>query len=820
MVRATVILLVALVSGCGGETATPPLDATLGGFTVHVEASPARLVVTDGQGNVLLDGLPGASVPPGEAAVARAAAAFRHADATYEFQAGAFKIEERGGDWRGVTEFVDAEVTPGGTSVSFGLVDAEGTRLGDAVITPGSGEGELAITVTAIDPAHDRVSMAFACDAGEHFQGFGGQSWDVDHRGQTVPLWVQEDGIGKAPEDFYDFGVWFLVGRRHSTHTPIPMYLSSRGYGLFLDTPFRSVFAMCSEAEDMVRVEAWEPALRLHLFAGPAPRDVVRRFTALVGRPRLPPVFAFAPWNDAIFGSDNVRRVAGALRSADIPSSVIWTEDWRGGSDTGTGYALDEDWNVDRALYPDFEAVATDLHAAGYKLLTYENTFVTSGVDIFAEAVAGGYTIQREGGGPYLFSGTTFADTSLVDLSNPAAWQWTKSVYRDGLALGADGYMADFAEWLPADAVLASGESALAAHNHYPVEYQRLNRELFDELAAGDGVERLFFVRSAYVGSQPLVSVVWAGDQQTDFSEGDGLPSVIPMGIGLGITGFPYFGHDIGGYMSQFTVPTSRELFFRWTTLGALSPVMRTHHGRSARDNWTWEGDAATTAHFRAAAKLHMQLFPYLQAHAVDAATTGAPMLRSLAFEWPQVETAWMLTDEFLLGDRLLAAPVVSEGATARSVFFPPGAWIAWDGGARHDAPAEGMSVDVPVALDGIPLFVAGGTVLVLLPERVDTLVSADPAGGVVTLSDVADDREIWLYDGGDSSFTEVGGLAYSWIGDGASPAVSATWNGVDVPIAGGSVTVTGSGTLVVNGTATLTVDGGAADRELLVRVR
>ena len=230
--------------------------------------------------------------------------------------------------------------------------------------------------------------------------------------------------------------------------------------------------------------------------------------------------------------------------------------------------------------------------------------------------------------------------------------------------------------------------------------------------------------------------------------------------------------------------------------------------------------DAETTAHFRAAAKLHMQLFPYLQAHAADAAATGAPMLRSLAFEWPEVETAWTLTDEFLLGDRLLVAPVVAEGATSRSVFFPPGAWIAWDGGARHDAPAEGMSIDVAVALDDLPLFVAGGTVLVLLPERVDTLVAADPASGIVTLADVADDREIWLYDGGESSFQEAGGLSYSWTGEGASPPLSATWNGADAALTGGSVTVTGSGTLVVNGTATLTVTGGAADRELLIRVR
>ena len=86
--------------------------------------------------------------------------------------------------------------------------------------------------------------------------------------------------------------------------------------------------------------------------------------------------------------------------------------------------------------------------------------------------------------------------------------------------------------------------------------------------------------------------MIWAGDQQTDFSEGDGLPSVIPMGLNLGLAGFPYFGSDIAGYMSQGTTPTTEELFYRWTTFGALTPVMRTHHGRSARENYQWEHDA------------------------------------------------------------------------------------------------------------------------------------------------------------------------------------------------------------------------------------
>jgi alpha-glucosidase (family GH31 glycosyl hydrolase) len=599
----------ATLAACEDAPVPSPVEVTLAGLTVRVESRPARLVVAGPDGAVLLDGVPGgAAAPDGPPLVG---AAVRHADATYEFGFGSFKIEEtKPTPWRGVTDF--AQVRREGDGVRFRLRSA-GADLGEGVIAA-AGDGQLTITLAAAGTDANRVSAAFACRPGEHFLGFGGQSFDVDHRGETVPIWVQEDGIGKEPVDDYDVGLWQVSGRRHSTHTSLPIYVSSRGYALMLETPFRSRFALCSEADEVVRIEAWEPTLSLRLFYGPSAKAAIGRLTAAVGRPAPPPAFVFAPWVDAIYGSANVRRVAARLRDEHIPAAVIWTEDWRGGAIDAAGYTLSEEWGLDRALYPDFEVLCDDLHALGFKLLTYHNTFLTAGTAIFEEGIGLGHSIKDATGAPYLFTGAKFVDASLVDLTSPAAVEWTKEHYRAGLRLGADGYMADFAEWLPVDAVLASGESAAARHNLYPVDFQRLNREVLDEVGAEDGVERLFFVRSAYLGSQPLVSVVWAGDQQTDFSQGDGLPSVIPIGLGLGVVGFPYYGHDIGGYMSAFTKPATRELWFRWASLGAFTPVMRTHHGKSAAANWSWESDPATTAHFKRWATLHMQLLPYLVA--------------------------------------------------------------------------------------------------------------------------------------------------------------------------------------------------------------
>ncbi len=805
-----------LLAACGDGAGDGLVEAELGGMTVRVEADPARIEVSDAEGRVLFDGLPGSPAPAGRPA--HTALAMRTARASYEMRFGAFKIEEPdAGRWRAVAAFGDLRTEDFG--IRFELLDAVGEPLGTGMISE-AGAGQLEMAFEPASDAHNRMSIAFGCDPDEHFLGLGGQSFDVDHRGFSVPIWVSEDGISKVDTDEYD-DLWFLVGRRHSTHTPMPVYLSSRGYALLLQTDLRSIFHLCSEAADVTRLEVWEGKLSLRLFSGPSPSEVLERLTGHLGRPALPPAFAFAPWLDALFGSDNVRRVASKLRDEDVPCSVIWTEDWRGGEEDMLGYALDEDWNVDRRLYPDFEDLASDLHALGFKFLTYNNTFISEGVDIWDEATSNGYTIRNAEGQTYRFTSVTFDDASLLDLTNPDAWEWAKGIYRAGLELGADGYMADFAEWLPTDAVLASGEDARAHHNRYPVEYQRLNRELLDELFASDGVERLFFVRSAYLGSQPLVSVVWAGDQQTDFSVGDGMPSVIPMGIGLGIAGFPYYGHDIGGYMGQVSEPTDKELWFRWVTLGALSPVMRTHHGKNALANWNWESDPDSIAHMRRWARLHIRLFPYLYGLARQASETGLPMLRPMALDHPDFEPGWSLTDQYQLGDRLYVAPVVEQGAFTRTLKLPGGTFYPLLGGEPHSIPPVGGSLTVPAPLTEIPVFVPAGTLLVLLPAQIDTLVAAAPGSDLVTLADVGDDRELWLWPGGDSSWTETSGLSYTWTATTWSgPPTRATWNGQPVDLQDGSLTVTGNGTLEIDGTAFLEVSGGATGRELVIRIR
>ncbi len=800
------VLLTGVLAACGSETAKPAATPAPTGLTAQILPKPAafQLDAADAKG---LAASPSSTV----ADIAHAFAGFRYADATYEMQFGAFKITESGAQpWQQATELA-------GGAGSFTLKDATGKVIGTGHIEDVT-KGEVLLSLESSDPKTNRSSFALTCSPNEHFLGFGGQAFDVDHRGQTVPIWVAEDGISKVDTNDYP-DEWFMVGTRHSTHTSMPIYLSSKGYALMLESNAHSVFSMCSEADDAIRIENWDKSMRIRIFHGKTPAETLELLTARLGRPKLPPAFTFAPWLDAIYGSANVRRVADKLRANHVPVSAIWTEDWRGGAGSPSDYALKENWNVDPTVYPDFTQLAEDLHKAGYKFLTYNNPFLAKGADIFQEAMDKGSEVKKPDGSPYLFTSPAFVQTGLIDFSNPAGRAWAKSVYKAGLDLGADGYMSDYCEWLPTDAILASGQTGLDAHNQYPVEAAKMNRELFDELFAKDGVDRLYFMRSAYLGSQPLVSVMWGGDQQTDWSRGDGLPSILPIGLGLGVVGFPYYGSDIAGYTSLFDAkPSTKELWFRWSALGALTPVMRTHHGRSAGDNWNWEKDDETIAHLRRWAKLHIQLFPYLYGLAKEGADKGLPMMRPLALQYPQFEAGWTMRDEFMLGDRILVAPVLTEGATLRQVRLPAGNFYPLFGGAV--AYGDGIStIDVPAPMTEVPAFVPAGTLLVLLPETVETLVPAET--GVGTLAAAKDDRELWLWPAGTSAWTEVGGLNYAWNAKGwDGPTKAATWNGKAVALQDGAVTVTGPGKLIVDGKATLTVTGGVADRKLLIRLR
>jgi len=552
---ATAVVLIA-AGGCEANHAqvTPQVTLEVGVFTITVAPDTASLSVLGPGGASLLDGIPasgdvGTPQSMNDDAPPMTGFAVRDLSTAYQMSFGSFSAaDDTSQPWRVVTR----------AAVSGNQVDlfAGGTRVASLAASQGDDANHLVVAVTpgddappsSADPAapRRRISWGFGCTPDDHFAGFGAQTWGVDARGETIPIWMQEEGVGKDLTTDDPTGIWFIVGRRHSAYMPLPEFLASRGYVAVAETAHRSTFALCSEQSNVARMELELP-VTVNLFYGPDPHDALSRATAHFGRPRVPPAFAFAPWNDAIFGSANVERVAAKLRTVGAPSSVIWTEDWRGGTWSGDNYTLKEEWDVDRTLYPDFESVAADLHAGGFKWLVYFNSFVEADSAAWPETAPNGYLITQAGGMPYTFTDARFSPASMVDLTQPAAVAWAVGKMKAAIALGADGWMGDFGEWLPTDATLTGG-TGLDQHAGYSLLWQTAQRQALDESIAADGVERLSFVRSGSLGTPALADVFWAGDQRTDFEVDDGLPTVIPIGVGVGLSGVSTFGSDIAGY--------------------------------------------------------------------------------------------------------------------------------------------------------------------------------------------------------------------------------------------------------------------------------
>ncbi|KPA19545.1 Glycoside hydrolase, family 1 [Candidatus Magnetomorum sp. HK-1] len=481
----------------------------------------------------------------------------------------------------------------------------------------------LKVTLTAPDDAN-HVSCSFSSDPDERFYGFGSPTWTTQHRGSSIPIWVTEQLLGRVTDE--DPGNFMeLKGHPYDNQIPIPFFMSSKGYGILLDTTYRSLFELCTEDHpDTWRLETWNKETSFYVFTGQNLIDLLKTYTAISGRPDMPPDWFFSPMNDAVRGEQNVLRVAKLIRDNKIPSSVIWTEDWLGIGSQITGFRLSHDWDASDIEYPNLGNMIDNLHGDGFKFLGYFSPFIPN------PATTPGHNQNKwatANDNKYFFLNPEGTMREMLvpplippaggglDLTKSAAVEWYKNYVRQAATIGLDGAMVDFGEWVPFDAVFADGRTAPEVHNEYPLLWQKTNREIWDELVS-EGIKDdfLFYVRSGYAGSQKYAPAFWAGDQNTNWDRLDGMASVITMGINLGLSGISYFGHDIGGY-SSFDTPlihdlppqyagilppnlqselwdgvSSKELFLRWTAIGAYSPMMRTHHGSRYGQNWSFEG--------------------------------------------------------------------------------------------------------------------------------------------------------------------------------------------------------------------------------------
>jgi alpha-D-xyloside xylohydrolase len=608
----------------------------------------------------------------------------------------------------------------------------------------------------------DAMRISFPARRGERYLGFGERSNAVDQRGRTVEDYVAEGPYEKDERAVIPSFVpaWGFRPRDDATYFPLPWLLSTAGYGVLVESPQTSTWHLAGRRSWSVEVAA--DRLRLRVFAGPRPADVLRRMTAAVGRQPPPPApEVFGPWYQPT--GDNEQAVLGSLvRRRDVPLSL---------AQTYTHY-LPCEAQLGRR---DGERARTAFfHRAGLAITTYFNPMICTSHTRYGQP---GTLLLDSAGAPYDFhySTTTGFQVAELDFTSPAGRSLYGQLLGEAVADGYDGWMEDFGEYTPLDARASSGATGTGLHNRYPSQYHCA--------AHSAAPEAIRFVRSGWIRTARCAPVVWGGDPTVDWGF-DGLRSVVTNGLTMGLSGVSRWGSDIGGYFALFENHLTSELLKRWIELGAVSGVMRTEaNGTRIPDSprpQIWDPQIVET--WRRWAKLRTQLYPYLAAADQEYRRTGLPTMRHLVLAYPRDARAARQDDEFLFGPDLLAAPVLEKGARGRSVYLPRGRWVdLWrsaryrrgDGGlvlARARVLSGGRSVTLPAPLDELPLLARAGTLLPLLPPDVDTLAAYGDRAPTVSLNERRGERVLLAWPRGRSSARlEDGGSLASREGAGGS---------------------------------------------------
>ncbi|APR78667.1 Alpha-glucosidase [Minicystis rosea] len=584
-----------------------------------------------------------------------------------------------------------------------------------------------------------------AAAEGEHFYGFGEKTGPLDKRGRTLTFWntdAYQSAFGGYPPD------------ADPLYQSIPFFIGLRGataYGVFLDDTHRLRFDMAATDAQRYTLETAGDEVDQYLFVGPAMRDVIARYTALTGRMALPPRWSLG-YHQSRWGyspDTEVLAVATELRNRRLPADGMWLD-----IQHMDGF---RSFTWDPAAFPDPSGLVVSLSALGMHTVAIVDPGikVDPQYDVYAEGLAQDFFLKRAGA-PYVgevWPGpATFPDFTSPDVR---AW-WGELVKRD-LDEGVSGLWIDMNEpsnfvsgtdgTVPNDAVCAGdGTPGTMAdlHNVYGLNEARAT---YEGMRAAVPERRPFVLtRAGYAGVQRYAAV-WTGDAPSTWPT---LRGTLPMLLGMGLSGLPFVGSDVGGYSGG----ASAELFARWMQVGSFSPFFRGHVTSGVAGQEPWKFGTEVEDISRNVMLDRYRLMPYLYSLFWEATQTGAPVLRPLVHEFQADPGSATVDDEAMLGPYLLLSPVLEQGATTKTVYLPPGRWFEARSGAVHEGPG---TFAVSLTQGALPTYVREGAIV----PRVDPVAWVDEKPSQNLYLDVypADtETQLTLYEDDGSSFAYAQG--------------------------------------------------------------
>jgi len=509
----------------------------------------------------------------------------------------------------------------------------------DRIITSSPARGMGSVEVAGDGHyMHEQLALG----VGEMVYGLGERFTAFVKNGQVVDTWNKDGGTSSE-----------------QAYKNVPFYLTNRGYGVFVNHPENVSFEIASEKVSRVQFSVAGHTLEYFLIYGPTPKEVLEKYTALTGRPALPPPWSFGLWLTTSFTTTydeaTVTSFIQGMADRDLPLHVFhfdcfWMKEY---------HWCDFEW--DAQAFPDPAGMLKRLKSRGLRICLWINPYIAQRSPLFAEGMREGYLLKRPNGDVWQWD-LWQPGMAIVDFTNPAARQWFGDKLRALLDTGVDCFKTDFGERIPTDVVYYDGSDPAKMHNYYSYVYNQTVFEVLRE-RRGDG-EAVVFARSATAGGQQF-PVHWGGDCNSTF---EAMAESLRGGLSLGMSGFGFWSHDIGGF--EGTPPA--DLYKRWIAFGLLSSHSRLHGSSSYRVPWLFDDEAVDV--LRRFTKLKCRLMPYLYAHAIAATRTGIPLMRAMLLEFPGDPTCDYLERQYMLGENLLVAPVFSPDGMV-TYYVPAGRW-------------------------------------------------------------------------------------------------------------------------------------------------
>ncbi|GEM_PF-2323117 len=478
-----------------------------------------------------------------------------------------------------------------------------------AVLASNLWHANVGLPAPQVTIGRTNATIAIALTANEALVGAG----NLNVRGTRRVVWCEDTYASHDPAYFVSS---FLV--------------SSRGYGIFINCSGRVVMDCGASDPHTLRITVPEPGIDAYVFRG-TPQEITAAYTALVGRPRPVPPWVFTPWfsRNSYMSAQEIDQVLAEGRTRGFRPGAVVLECW--------AESL-QNFTFETNRFPQPAVWINGLHTQGVYVVLWETPSIWTHAPSYAVARSNDFLVRNADGSELVV--TWLEGGRKIDFRKPAARQWWQSLHAPLIAMGVDGFKTDGGERMP-DPFF---------HNLHPYYYQKT---VFDAFAQA-GRAGITFARSA---SPPCagLSTVWAGDQPAEWPF---LPTLVRLGLGAAIAGFPFWGHDIGGYSGT----PSQELYIRWLQFGTFSPIMQLH-GVTPREPWYFGDTAERIARKYFAIRERLQ--PYLFAMASNVYSHGAPLMRPMAWAYPQCAEAWNVTDAYLFGETLLVAPIVRPAPRA-----------------------------------------------------------------------------------------------------------------------------------------------------------